>query len=146
MTAEPDNGNVVKLHSMRTVHKTCNLCEAMCGLRIEVEGREVRRIEADPDDPLSQGAICPKAIALKQIQEDPDRLRQPVRKTARGFEPISWTEAFEETAERVASIQLRDGNDAVASYLGNPGAHSFGIIVYQSLCSSPSAAASTKSS
>ncbi len=115
---------------MRTVYKTCNLCEAMCGLRIEVEGGEVGRIEADPDDPLSQGAICPKAIALKEIQQDPDRLRRPVRKTAHGFEPISWEEAFEETAERIAAIQLRDGNDAVGTYLGNPGAHSFGIIMY----------------
>ena len=53
---------------MHTVHKTCNLCEAMCGLLIEVEGRRVERIRADADDPLSRGAICPKAIGLREIQ------------------------------------------------------------------------------
>ncbi len=119
---------------MRTVHKTCNLCEAMCGLLIEVagsgEGLEIGRIRGDPDDPLSRGAICAKAIALREIQEDSDRLRTPVRRTATGFEPISWDEALEETSRRLAEIQQRDGDDAVGSYLGNPGAHGFGIVMY----------------
>jgi anaerobic selenocysteine-containing dehydrogenase len=108
---------------MRTVHKTCNLCEAMCGLLIEVE-------DADPDDPLSRGAICPKAIGLREIQEDPDRLRHPLRRGPNGFEPIGWEEALAESAARLAAIQQRDGNDAVGSYLGNPGAHNFGIVMY----------------
>lgn len=119
---------------MRTVHKTCNLCEAMCGLLIDVSGTgddaDVGRIRGDPDDPLSRGAICPKAIALREIQQDPDRLRTPVRRTATGFEPISWEAALSETASRLAAIQQRDGDDAVGSYLGNPGAHNFGIVMY----------------
>jgi anaerobic selenocysteine-containing dehydrogenase len=115
---------------VRTVHKTCNLCEAMCGLLIEVEGGRVERIRADPDDPLSRGAICPKAIGLREIQEDPDRLRHPVRRTADGFEPIGWEEALSESARRLAEIQKCHGNDAVGSYLGNPGAHNFGIVMY----------------
>jgi anaerobic selenocysteine-containing dehydrogenase len=115
---------------VHTVHKTCNLCEAMCGLLIEVEGGRVERIRADPDDPLSRGAICPKAIGLREIQEDPDRLRHPVRRTADGFEPIGWEEALGESARRLAEIQKCYGNDAVGSYLGNPGAHNFGIVMY----------------
>ena len=117
---------------VRVAHKTCNLCEAACGLRIEVEAGRVVRIRPDPDDPLSRGAICSKAFGLKEVQEDPDRLRQPMRRTARGFEPVSWEVALGETARRLAEIQVRDGNDAVATYLGNPGAHCFGIIMYVS--------------
>ncbi|MEN8182850.1 MAG: molybdopterin-dependent oxidoreductase [Myxococcota bacterium] len=115
---------------MHTVHKTCNLCEAMCGLLIQVDDGRVERIRADPDDPLSRGAICPKAIGLREIQEDPDRLRHPLRRTASGFEPIGWEEALRESARRLAEIQKRDGNDAVGAYLGNPGAHNFGIVMY----------------
>jgi anaerobic selenocysteine-containing dehydrogenase len=111
-------------------HKTCNLCEAMCGLLIEVANGRVGRIRADPDDPLSRGAICPKAIGLKEIQEDPDRLRRPVRRTSGGYTEISWEEALATTAKRLAEIQLRDGRDAVATYLGNPGAHNFGTVMY----------------
>ncbi|MEN8158941.1 MAG: molybdopterin-dependent oxidoreductase, partial [Myxococcota bacterium] len=113
----------------RIVHKTCNLCEAMCGLRIETDGRRLGRIEADPEDPFSRGAICPKAIALGQIQDDPDRLRRPLRRRGEGWEEIDWDEALAEAAERIAAIQLREGDDAVATYLGNPGAHNLGILL-----------------
>ena len=114
----------------RIIHKTCNLCEAMCGLRIEVDRGVVLRTRPDPDDPLSRGAICPKAVGLAQIQEDPDRLRTPLRRGAHGFEPVSWDEALGEAAERIARIQSRYGDDAFATYLGNPGAHNLGIILY----------------
>ena len=114
-------------------HKTCNLCEAMCGLLIEVEHNRVKSIKPDPQDPLSEGAICPKAIALREIQEDPDRLRLPVKRSQDGWVTISWEEAFSLAAARLSEIQLRLGNDAVASYLGNPGAHNFGIVVYLTL-------------
>jgi len=117
----------------RTVHKTCNLCEAMCGLLIDVRDNRVAHIQPDPDDPLSRGAMCSKAIALKEVQEDPYRLREPVRRTTEGWRKISWAEALSESAERLAQIQLRHGDDAVASYLGNPGAHNFGIIMYLTL-------------
>ncbi len=113
----------------RIVHKTCNLCEAMCGLRIAVEGGRVGRIEPDPDDPLSRGAICPKAIALREIQDDPDRLRRPVRRRGNDWEEVGWEEALDEAAERLAAIRRRDGHDAVGVYLGNPGAHSLGVLL-----------------
>ncbi|MBW2698533.1 MAG: molybdopterin-dependent oxidoreductase [Deltaproteobacteria bacterium] len=112
------------------VHKTCNICEAMCGLLIEITDNKVVRIKPDPDDVLSHGHICPKAIALREIQEDPDRLKFPVRRTAAGWERISWDEALEEVASQLAGIQARSGDDAVATYMGNPAAHNLGIIMY----------------
>ena len=64
---------------MSTLHyRACHLCEAICGLVIETEGQEILSIKGDKKDPLSRGHICPKAIALKDLHEDPDRLRQPV--------------------------------------------------------------------
>ena len=54
-------------------YRICPLCEAACGLRIETEGAQVIRIRGAEDDPFSQGYICPKAIALKDLHEDPDR-------------------------------------------------------------------------
>ena len=68
--------------SSRWFHRSCPICEATCGLRVEAdpESREVLRIEGNPDDPISQGHICPKAYALKGVFEDPDRLRRPIRR------------------------------------------------------------------
>jgi anaerobic selenocysteine-containing dehydrogenase len=117
----------------RTIHKTCNLCEAGCGLLVEVEANRVVRIRADEDDPQSRGHICPKAIALEEIQVDPDRLRGPVRRTPTGWQEISWEEALDDVASNLARIQQRDGDDAVGMYLGNPGAHNFDTVAYIAL-------------
>jgi anaerobic selenocysteine-containing dehydrogenase len=90
---------------LKTHYRACHLCEAICGLKIETRGEEVVSIKGDPDDPLSRGHICPKAVALKDIHEDPDRLRYPVRRITRSdgghdWEEISWDEALDATAER----------------------------------------------
>ena len=79
----------------RTVFRSCTLCEASCGLAFEVEGDRIVSVRADDDDVFSHGYICPKGVAIADVHDDPDRLRQPMRRTAAGeFEPIGWDEAF----------------------------------------------------
>lgn len=119
------------MHSKKKIHyQACNLCEAICGLEIETRGREILSIKGDKNDPLSLGHICPKAIALQDIYSDPDRLRQPVRKTAQGWEAISWSQAFTEVVQALQKVQQRFGRDAVGVYQGNPSVHSLGIMLY----------------
>jgi anaerobic selenocysteine-containing dehydrogenase len=103
---------------------TCNLCDAMCGLRVTTTGPRVTEIRGDPDDVLSHGHICPKANALAELLDDPDRLRSPVRRTASGWEPIGWDEALGLVAAKLSEIRRRHGRDAVALYVGNPTVHS----------------------
>jgi anaerobic selenocysteine-containing dehydrogenase len=59
-----------------TVHRQCTLCEAHCGIDVEVDGDRVLRITGDAEDPISRGYICPKAAALADLYADPDRLRR----------------------------------------------------------------------
>ena len=106
-------------------HRTCHLCEAMCGVEIRHRGSEIVSIRGDDADPFSRGHICPKALALKDVHEDPDRLRRPVRREGDSWREISWDEALNETAERLLSIQRAHGSEAVASYFGNPQVHSY---------------------
>ena len=80
--------------SPHTHFTTCNLCEAMCGLSVTVDGGKITDIRGGHDDTFSAGHICPKALGLREIYEDPDRLRQPQRRTKNGFVPISWDEAL----------------------------------------------------
>ena len=108
-----------------TVHRTCNLCEAHCGITVEVHGTTIGRIAGDKDDEFSRGYICPKGPALADLYEDPDRLRQPVRRIGDRWEPITWDEAFDYVEAGIRSVQKRYGNDAVGTYLGNPGAHNW---------------------
>jgi anaerobic selenocysteine-containing dehydrogenase len=80
-------------------------------------------------DVLSRGHICPKAIALKDVHEDPDRLRRPMRRSATGWEEISWAVAFDEVERRIAAVRDQHGRDAVAIYAGNPTVHNLGAML-----------------
>jgi anaerobic selenocysteine-containing dehydrogenase len=115
----------------RTTHyRTCNLCESMCGVEVEIEGREVLSVRGDKNDVFSRGHVCPKATALKDLYDDPDRLKQPVRRVGDRWETISWDEAFDEVVDRIHQIQQEHGRDAVGVYLGNPNVHNFGTLVF----------------
>ena len=114
-----------------TAFRSCNLCEAICGLTIEHDGQQVISIKGDKDDPLSRGHICPKAIALQDIHADPDRLKTPVRRTDNGFEPISWKDAFGLVESKLMQIRQEHGDDSVALYLGNPTVHNSGALLFQ---------------
>lgn len=122
---------------MTTTHyRACHLCEAICGLVIETEGEQVISIKGDKNDPLSRGHICPKAVALQDIHEDPDRLRQPVRKVTADdgsveWQTISWDEALDLTAAALLDTIARHGVNSVGAYLGNPTVHNYGMMTHQ---------------
>ncbi|GJM34197.1 MAG: oxidoreductase [Saprospiraceae bacterium] len=112
-----------------THYRTCNLCEAMCGLEIQYQDKEVLSIRGDKQDPFSRGHICPKAVALKDIYEDPDRLKYPLRKTANGWEQLDWDTAFDWIVERLQVIEDRYGASAIGVYQGNPNVHNVGTML-----------------
>ncbi|MBV8369643.1 MAG: molybdopterin-dependent oxidoreductase [Candidatus Eremiobacteraeota bacterium] len=109
--------------------RACNLCEAICGLEITVEHGAITDLRGDALDPLSHGHICPKGNALIDLHADPDRLKTPIRRTAGGWEPLEWDEAFDFVAEKLKAIVMRHGDDAVAIYLGNPNVHNSGTML-----------------
>jgi anaerobic selenocysteine-containing dehydrogenase len=111
-------------------YRACPLCEAICGLELRYDGDTLAAIRGDRDDPFSRGHVCPKGNAIIDLEADPDRLRQPVRRIDGEFVPIGWDEAFAFAGQRIAEIQQAHGADAVAVYLGNPNAHHYGHTAY----------------
>jgi anaerobic selenocysteine-containing dehydrogenase len=119
----------------RTAFRTCPLCEAGCGLEITLRdapggGEEVVRIRGDREDVFSRGYICPKGSTLKQLHEDPDRLRRPLVKRDGVHVEVSWEEAFAEVEARLLPVLERHGRAAGAAYVGNPNAHNLGALLY----------------
>jgi anaerobic selenocysteine-containing dehydrogenase len=110
-------------------YRTSNLCEAMCGMVVTLDDGAITDIRGDRDDVLSRGHICPKGPAMRDLLDDPDRLRHPVRRTATGWEQIGWDEALSEVATRLGALGAQHGRDAVGIYVGNPVGHNHGAML-----------------
>ena len=113
-----------------THHRICPLCEACCGLEIKVQAGKVISIRGHEADVFSAGYICPKGVALKDLHEDPDRLRTPLIKRDGVFVEATWDEAFAEIARRLPPLMAAHGRDATAIVVGNPSAHKIGLLTY----------------
>jgi anaerobic selenocysteine-containing dehydrogenase len=111
-------------------HRICPFCEACCGLEITVASGRVKRIRGHAVDVFSRGYLCPKGVALKDLHEDPDRLRKPLIKRDGRFVEATWDEAFAEIERRLPPIIAKHGADSVALTLGNPIVHKLALMLY----------------
>jgi anaerobic selenocysteine-containing dehydrogenase len=114
----------------QTHYIACNLCEAICGLEIRVADGKITSIRGDDNDPVSKGHICPKGVALQDIHNDPDRLLTPRKRTAKGWQEISWRQAFNEVTLELKRVSRTHGSQAIATYLGNPTVHNLQAMLY----------------
>lgn len=110
-------------------YRTCHLCEAMCGLAIEVKDNVPISIKGHQEDIYSRGHICPKGYAMMDLHKDPNRLKKPVKRTADGWQTISWEEAFDLAEKGFKNIRKKYGNHAIATYTGNPTVHNTGTAI-----------------
>jgi anaerobic selenocysteine-containing dehydrogenase len=113
-----------------THYRSCTICEAVCGLAIEVEGDRVVSIRGDEADPFSKGYICPMGSAMADLHHDPDRLTKPIRRDGDTWHEMEWDEAFDYVAKNLRDIRARHGKDSIATYLGNPSAHNLGLMTF----------------
>ena len=116
--------------SIETKYRICPLCEATCGLAIDVDGRKVTHIRGDADDAFSEGYICPKGVALQDLDADPDRLRTPMIREGATWREATYDEAFALIDARLMPIIKEHGRNAVGVYLGNPSVHNTGLAIY----------------
>nr|WP_297357628.1 molybdopterin-dependent oxidoreductase [uncultured Caldimonas sp.] len=111
-------------------HRICPVCEACCGLEFRVAGGRIESVRGHEADVFSAGYLCPKGVALKDLHEDPDRLRTPLIKRDGVFVEAGWDEAFAEIERRLVPLRERHGPDAAALAIGNPTVHKMGLMLY----------------
>jgi len=117
---------------MTIAHRTCPICDAVCGLRLTLDDAgHVTSVKGDPDDPFSKGYICPKGASLGHLDEDPERLRVPLVRKDGEWHEATWEEAFERVDEGLRSVIEAHGRDAVAVYFGNPTFHTMAGFMYR---------------
>ncbi|HEY2062713.1 MAG TPA: molybdopterin-dependent oxidoreductase [Amycolatopsis sp.] len=117
---------------MTTAHRTCPICDSVCGLKIDLDpaGR-VTGVRGDAEDPFTAGYLCPKGASLGALDEDPDRLRHPMVREGDEWREVSWDEAFEAVERGITGVLEKHSRDAVAVYFGNPTYHTMAGFLYR---------------
>ena len=93
----------------RTVTTTCYMCACRCGIRVHLQGGQIRYIDGNPDHPVNKGVLCAKGSAGIMQHLSPARLTAPLKRVGpRGsgeFVTISWDEALETVTARLRHIR-----------------------------------------
>ena len=95
-------------------------CPDTCATLVTVEDGRAVRIAGDPAHPVTQGFLCAKVNRYLERTYHRDRLLHPMRRVgAKGsgrFARISWDEALDEAAHRLAAVRDRHGPEAILPY------------------------------
>ncbi|MFV8162002.1 molybdopterin oxidoreductase family protein [Mycobacterium sp. 134] len=118
---------------MRTALRICPFCEATCGLTLTISDDRVTAARGDRDDVFSAGFICPKGASFGELDNDPDRLTQPLIRRDGVLTEGTWDEAYAVITERLGAVIGEHGGASVGVYLGNPNAHTIAGSLYAPL-------------
>ncbi len=105
------------------VKTTCDLCPSGCGLDVRVVAGRAVKVEGNPLHPINQGVCCLRGQVSLELLYSPERLRHPRRqKGERGsgdWEEISWEQALEIVAEKLAALRAAGKPHALALIHGD---------------------------
>ena len=113
-----------------TALRICPLCEATCGLVLSIDDGRISGARGDRDDVFSHGFICPKGASFAELDNDPDRLTQPMVRRDGELLETTWEDAFAAVAEGLGRVIADTGGSSVGVYLGNPNAHTIAGALY----------------
>jgi anaerobic selenocysteine-containing dehydrogenase len=104
-------------HVVRTMCPM-NCHPTLCGMLVEIDGGRVVGVRGDPDNPDSQGFLCIRGQASREIIGNPARLLRPLVRARRGrddWRETSWDEALDLIAGRMRAA----GGEAVGIWTGH---------------------------
>src|SRR4030043_208875 len=99
---------------------SCVLCFNNCGLEVITEGTKIVKVRGEKENPRSQGYLCRKGANIAYFQNNPERLRFPLKRVGNRFERISWDQALDEIADKIREIVQTHGPRSIA-YMGGGG-------------------------
>lgn len=95
-------------------------CPDGCGLLVETDGKNIYRVQGDPEHPVTKGFLCRKMVHYERTVHNPKRLPTPLRRTGKKgegeFVPISWEEAVDEITTRWKELIAHYGAESILPY------------------------------
>ncbi len=98
---------------VKKVRTACRQCHGGCGVIAHVQNGKVIKVEGDPESPISHGTLCSKGLSVTQMAYHPDRILHPMRKTAQGWERITWDEALDTIADKFNAVIEEYGPESI---------------------------------
>lgn len=105
----------------QTRYTFCRVCEATCGLEVDVEGGRVTAIRPDKAHVVSKGYSCVKGIHFDKVQHSPDRITAPMKRVGSRWESIGWDQAVDEIGRKIRALAEDHGPDSIAHLVGSAG-------------------------
>ncbi|HKZ07266.1 MAG TPA: molybdopterin-dependent oxidoreductase [Methylomirabilota bacterium] len=103
----------------RVIRTMCpmNCHPTLCGMLVEVEGDRLLEVRGDPDNPDSQGFLCVRGQASREVIGNPQRLLRPLVRERRDgpWREASWDAAL----DRIAARMQAAGREAVGLWSGH---------------------------
>jgi formate dehydrogenase major subunit len=101
-----------KLEVKRTV---CTHCSVGCAIDAVTENGVWVRQEPVFDSPLNLGAHCAKGASVREhgMTQDSHRLKYPMKLAGGKWQRVSWDQAYDEIAKKLADIRKENGPDAL---------------------------------
>ncbi|MEN0068498.1 MAG: molybdopterin-dependent oxidoreductase [Myxococcota bacterium] len=99
----------------------CRICEALCGLEVDVDTARntVVDVRPDPDHVVTNGFACIKGLKQHEMYRSPDRLHRPLAMKPDGsHHEVSWDEALEGIGKKVQQLRADHGPNSIAMYVG----------------------------
>ena len=106
-------------------HSICDMCcIGRCGIEVLVKDGRATRVRPFKDYP--NGPLCVKGNSILFQLYHPDRLKYPMKRTnpkgspRAAWQRISWDEALDTIAAKLAGIKQKYGPEKVLFYAGDP--------------------------
>lgn len=108
------------IKNLQKIPTYCGVCFWKCGVIASIADGKLWKIDGNPDDPLSNGMICPRGIGGVSAHFNQERLKTPlIRKNKRGKDEwvtASWDEALDYIAEKMQTIKKNYGPESMALF------------------------------
>src|SRR4030095_2913681 len=109
-----------------TKYTFCRICEALCGLEVDVEANRVIAIRPDEQHVATEGFGCMKGLKQHKLFGSPDRVKYPLKRVGSSWHRVWGDEALAEIGAKVRSIRAAYSDDSIAMYVGT--AAGFGVL------------------
>ena len=103
-----------RIAGLKVTESVCPYCAVGCGQVVYTRGGELVDIEGNPRSPISQGTLCPKGSASRQLVQQPGRLTKVRYRRPGGteWEELDLEQAMDMIAERLIAAREAGWQDS----------------------------------